>query len=75
MGGSKDILQPKNGLLWIEPDGRVEGYFTTEERAIMDCIIAICNIPEDPPYSYYYADNTRYRVRDESLDDEDNEDA
>ena len=58
-----------------KPDGRVEGYFTTEERAIMDCIIAICNIPEDPPYSYYYADNTRYRVRDESLDDEDNEDA
>lgn len=54
-----------------KPDGRVEGYFTTKERAIMDCIIAICNIPEDPPYPYYYADNTRYAIK----EDEDNEDA
>lgn len=35
-----------------EPDGQVEGFYTTEERAIMDCIITICNIPEDPPYNH-----------------------
>lgn len=35
------------------PDGENEGYFTTEERAIMDCIIAICNIPEEQTYFSY----------------------
>ena len=53
-----------------KPDGQFEGYFTTEERTIMDCIIAICNIPEDPPYPYYYANNTRYAMK----EDEDNDD-
>ena len=56
---------------FVKPDGLVDGYFTVDDRAILDCIIAISNIPEDPPYPYYYADNTRYAIK----EDEDNEDA
>lgn len=53
-----------------KPDGRVEGYFTTEERAIMDCIIAICNIPEEPSYPYYYTNNTWYEIKEDENDED-----